>query len=116
MDNSAIQEIANQLGVTVDKVWELAPDYGAMMVGSGLVKIILPLIAFVFFAVLWAISYKKQDGYCPTLWDGVGIISAILAIASGIVLAISLTSVGDIWAWANYPQAMMAKLVISSVG
>lgn len=117
MDSSAIQEIANQLGVTTDKVWELAPEYGAMMVGSGLVEIASLLIAFVLFTTLLAISYKKRDEYMPTAWDVLFVISIIPTIVCGVALIITLfTDVGDMWAWANYPQATMAKLVISNIG
>lgn len=116
MDSSAVQEVANQLGIAADKVYEFAPEYGQMMVGSGLVRIALVSIALALFITLWVIAYNKQDYFSHTIWDGLGVIFAILAIASGIALVICLVGVGDIWAWANYPEAMMAKMVISGIG
>lgn len=116
MDSSVIQEIANQLGIAADKVWEFAPEYGAMMVGSGLVELAVTLGLLVAFVAIAAIAYTKESLFRVTVWDGVFYFSVVMAIVCGALFVVALCGVGDMWAWANHPQAMMAKLVISKIG
>lgn len=120
MDSSVIQEIANQLGIAADKVWEFAPEYGAMMADRAYQNTIIAGIVFAVFVALAIVLGVKACSYEDEVPDAVMYAFAtifVCALLSGLVLFIvCAVNLPDAWAWSHHPQAMLDHTLASKIG
>lgn len=114
MDATTIQEIANQLGIAVDKVAELIPQVTQAHIWSD--NIVISICAVVFILALGgfigSMIYKNK----VDKWSEAYIIFAcILVLTIAIVAFILCVVLPDIYCWMNFPEAKFLDYILGKI-
>ena len=142
MDQTVIQEIANQLGIAVDNVGvfinEQLPQYAAfksMQLTALVIGVVVGFIACVIvFTVMWFMGKRKvkleveddflhgremkvstlsEESYLfVIIWILFGLAALVLLITAIIMCTILIP---QIVGWVDYPQAMLIDMAISKI-
>lgn len=131
LDSTVIQEIANQLGIAVDQVWNFAPEYGRMIFERslyGLIGMIIFTLISGIIAVTSIVKFNKhlkaEEESDKTTDDEYGwnicllVLTCILVVVflvSFVALIVSLFFFGDTLAWLNHPQAKLVETVVQQI-
>lgn len=108
--DETIKEIATQLGVGIDRIWNMIPAYADMMFLRCLIPLIVEAIIFI---PMFVISYRefKKDEYSELPFIALVVSSiglAALAITACIV-------VPDMIQWKLHPYEMFLRSILVSL-
>ncbi len=111
--NQAIDQIADKLGVTVDKVTSVIPQYAGMKVATGTIGIatILALAALAVGLGVCGLRRRKRDEYDECGWTMV-MVGFTAAVALGVFSCIVLS---DVVGWAFFPDAKVAEMLVGAL-
>lgn len=124
--NQAIQQVADALGTTVDRVLSVVPSYAQMQVARGLFGVAVSAVVCVACAVGMRLALGARDrareecNWSPFEWwdDSEGSFIAFVACAAFFVFAVvlALSNVWNALSWAQWPDAKVAEMVLGMVG
>lgn len=109
MDATTIQEIANQLGIAVDKVTDIIPQYAQACIVTDWM-----IIGFIFgVTILLGLAYLISKVAMPSYSDAPCVIGVIALICLAIFVITLILTIPDIVCWTNWPEARFLSSVIN---
>lgn len=115
MDATTVQEIANQLGIGIDKVLQYLPSYAEAQFLGYLVPLIGFSALFVICLIGFLVSmfcYKKDKISCEiSIWFAFGFgVAGVFALL--VLIILGLADAGDMIGWQVSPELMLLQSLV----
>lgn len=103
-----MKEIASQLGVGIEQIWNMAPRYADMVCLNHLMILIIEAVIFI---PIFIIAYRqfKKDKYN----DIATVILIVGSVGLFILIVTMLIAIPDIIQWKLYPQEKFLRLLLN---
>lgn len=131
MDANTVQEIANQLGIGVDQIFQYLPAYAQVKIMGWVIPMIAGIVTVIVSAIVFLCSYKRYNKYNNAYWKendkekeleyntkkniclGICVVFGVIGslVLIGILIAIPCC-IEPIIGWSTSPELMLLKSLI----